>query len=239
MITMDEIYEGIIRGCFINNGCEFDDEKICFDIYWSREKEGLLGLKWRYEKCYDEIKRTERLLSKLPNGITYKRTDILLRRYESGREHYVTKFEIHVSASYSKTIVRQNNGRKFVVLSKFDKKTLHDAEVFKEKVLSTHSEILESLFAEGYSTSHILTNHGFTDFDCRGISLKYVNMKPLQNESQRLGLILALAEYAEQRLSNDEIAFISRWGDGGNSDYDGIGVSIRKIKTTPKYLSDW
>ena len=244
--------ESIIEQCFINNGYAFDAEHMYFQDDWSKKyygKEGLFGKKWIYKETlfYDRVEQTEQVLSKLPKGISYTRTDSITQTlpekpeawYSTGYENYETTFQIHVSASYSQTIVRQNNGRKFVVLSKFDKKTLQDAEVFKEKVWSTHPEILEPLFTKGYSKSLILTNESFTDFDCRGISFKYVNMKPLQNESQRLGLILALAEYAEKRLSNDEIAFIKRWGDGGNSDYDGIGVSIRKIKNSPTHLNDW
>lgn len=244
MFTRNEILNLIKRECFEHNGSSFDARDQYLTFCWSKEYTGkkfLFSTKWIYQgtKDKEKIKQAEKILLKLPTGITYTRNDIITEKlpekaseYMSKYERFTTTFSIHVSAEYSQNVVNQNNGRRIVIIDNFDKQTMENADAFKNLVLTKHSEILEPLFLNGFSKLPCLTNSGFTDYDCRGYSLQSVNMKPLQNESQRLGLMLALGEYGEKFIPNNEYWFI----DGHSS--DSINISRSQIRYTP-HLNDW
>lgn len=245
MQTFNTILKVINEQCITNNGSDFDVRNLYLTFSWVKKYTGkrfLFVTQWVYEKTEynDEIRQTEKLLAKLPDGITYTKTDTVTQKLPEKAEQYHTVYErhsttflIHVSASYSQSIMRQNNGRKVIVTGNFDKKTMQEADAFKNRVLSSHRDILDTLFRNGFSQSLCLTNEGFTDYDCRGYSLSAVNMKPLQNEAQRLGLMLALGEFGEKMLPENEIWFIDSFSS------DSICISRHPIQSQVHSLNEW
>lgn len=246
MQNLNTILKFINKQCFINNGAAFDVQNLYLTFSWTKKYTGkrfLFATQWICEKTEnnDGIKQTEKLLAKLPDGITYTKTDTVTQRlpekaeqYHTVYEWHSTTFSMHVSASYSQAIIRQNIGRKVVVTGIFDKKTMQEADVFKKRILSSHRDILDPLFKNGFSQSLALTNDGFTDYDCRGYSLSAVNMKPLQSEAQRLGLLLALGEFGEEMIPENEIWFIEDCPIN-----DSISISKCQIHSQVSSLNDW
>lgn len=245
MQDLNTILRVINEQCLTSNGTDFDVRNLYLTFSWKKRFSGkrfLFVTQWVYDETdhNDEIKQTEKLLKKLPDGITYTKTDDITQKLPEKAEwgHTVcewhsTSFVIHVSASYSQAIIRQNNGRKIVVTGNFDKRTMQEAEAFKIRVLSYHSDILDPLFKNGLSQSLTLTNEGFTDFDGRGYNLSAVNMKPLQNEAQRLGLMLAIGEFGEKMIPENEIWFIYSYSSSS------ICISKHQIQPQVPELNEW
>lgn len=247
MQSLDTILKAIKMQCFINNGSAFDVNGLSLNLTYSWQKKYcgkkfFFSCHWVYEGVtgIEECHKMKKLLSKLPNGISFTSSDSITQKlpekatqYHTIYEWHTTTFTIHVSNSYSQSIVNQNKGSKIVCIGNFDSSTMRSAVEFKKKVMTSHREILDPLLKNGFLESLSLTNNGFTDHNCHGYSLQAVNMKPLQNESQRLGLVLALGEYGEQYIPDNEICFID------NLSSDGINISRIQKKTINSNLNDW
>jgi len=226
MLTFQEIMKRIRYNCLKNNNGEaFDlNDSYSFSITWEKKYKttrSLFGSKWVFQEAvhYDEVKKMEGELSKLPNGITYERTDVVTLKLDDsakdfsalvdldGYEHYRTTFIIHVSAMYAQSMLDFYNGRKYVIGASVPLQIIKKAELFKNKVLSSHREILNQLF-KVLLTNHNLYNNRFEGYDGDSFSFEEIGMKPLQDESQLLGLMLALCEYGESEIPENEIWFI-------------------------------
>lgn len=244
------ILKRIILECLRFNGSAFNlGDKFFLQFHWSKVYEAkrlLLGLRWAFENFeggYEELKKARKLLSELPAGITYQEKDVIGQKISEQRittfgtawESHVTSFTLYVPANYSQMIVNQNNGHRIVIIGYFKNSTWQEAMQFKERVLSYHSQILEPLFNSGFTRSLFLSNDGFTDFYEVDYKLQVVNMKPLQNQAQRLGLMLALRDYGEKWVPNDQIWFV----DNGTRDSIYLSQKITLNRQANSQLNEW
>lgn len=244
------ILKRIIIECLRNNGAAFTlGDKFFLQFHWSKvykAKRALFGMRWAFEQFngnYEGIKEAKKLLSELPIGITYQKKDVITQKLSEQRvkpfgtawESHVTSFSIYVPTDYSQMIVNQNNGHKIVVIGYFENNIWQDALKFKERVLSSHSQILEPLFDYGFMRGYYLTDDGFTNFDGYGYSLRNVEMQPLQNQTQILGLMLALREYGERFVPYDQIWII----DNGTRESIYFSQIISPNSQSNSQLNEW
>lgn len=242
MAYIDSLVKQLKTQCFINNGCGFDKQEA--HVWWRKQYYGkptFFKTEWICSKSeMDEPRYTKvvEYLSKLPAGITYtaetKKTKSLpsvinTERYEY--EEYTTDFIIHVSDTYSKSIVDSNKGSKIVVLPQFSSLIMSDAEKYKKNIETKHSQIIEPFFDTQiqHYTSSMLRYDGFYD----GVSFSYIKMKPLEHGFQLLGMALAFVQYGLKFLKENEFYTID-----ANESITDISITKHTIKDNNS-LSDW
>lgn len=252
MTIFDGKHRGIIIECLKNKGLGFDYEDITSkkEYHWEEQywtKKGIFRYYWELLATHipDYMTEYENSLKSLPSGISYERQTT---KWKDEREEktpekcgnarccYRTRFRIHVSEQFSRHVMEQYDGSRLVV---WDCPELKSALDFKNRVLSTHREILETLFTNGVLKSYSLTKSGFTDYDCSGYNLKQVGMKPLQDDTQCLGLMIAICECYLSQIPDDEIWFIEK-----TNHYDGsFDIHVSKIgipnTAAEESLSEW
>lgn len=227
MTILDEDIKPIKIECLRYCGLEFEfqDTSEYYGLYgfnWSEsfeKKKTLFGykLKSKGSTIPNEMIEYETKLKHLPSGITYeKRTveqDSWLDECNPSLKYvnYSTKFILHVSESFSQSIMQQYDGSRIVVWNYPELETALD---FKQKILSMHSNILEPLFTNGVLKNLCLTTTGFTNFDCQSYPLSKVKMKPIQSNTQLLGLMIAICEYSERYIPKNEIWSIEKENNG-------------------------
>ncbi|MCH5191492.1 MAG: hypothetical protein J1F23_04940 [Oscillospiraceae bacterium] len=245
MISYEQLLEQVNLNCHINNASAFE-MVVLSPISWTKKytaKKIFFSYRWTCVDSYvdssEKCTEAERLLSKLPKGISYvKNTTITtplpekVEPYHTVYEWYSTTYTVIVSEEYSKSIVQKNRDNQVVIATVFDKRTLQEADNFKNIVLNSHTEILDPLFTRGLQPYGCLTNTGFTDYD-HGYSFQTIGMKPLFGEAQRLGLAIALSNYGTPHLKSGQFYYISRFN------ADAIDIRIRDRASKKDVLKDW
>ena len=252
MTIFDDKHRGIVIECLKKGGRGFDYEDIASnkDYCWQEDyfqKKSFFGYKWEFinTRIPDYMIEYENSLKRLPSGISYEKQTTMYKdeRKERNPEKdicaarcYRTRFLIHVSEKFSQHIMQQYDGSRLVV---WNFPELKAALQFKTRVLSMHREILETLFTNGVLKSYSLTKSGFTDYDCSGYGLKQVGMKPLQDDTQVLGLVIAICECYLSQIPDDQIWFIEK-----TNHYDGsFDIHVSKIRipniAAEESLSEW
>lgn len=247
MTVYDEKYRDIIIECFKHGerGFDFDNYYSQMEHHWDEIYENKKVLLFRYWELYkknlpDTMIEFEQYLNSLPSGISFdKQTTVDRDKRKTknlfARVYYKTKYSIHVSEGFSQCIIKQYDGSRIII---WNYSELKKALQFKERVLSNHREILEPLFNNGILNKLILTKTGFTDYDCKGYGLNKVGMKPLQDGSQIMGLMIAIIENFSHLIPDDEIWCIDKW-EHGDSDFD-MHISRFSMRPTPQEsLNEW
>ena len=217
-----------------------------YSVHWTKKyshKKGLFTDKWVYEKTcdYEEVEKYRKLLSKLPSGITYTEQTHLTpaNRYDisdfAKTERYTTVFRIFVSKDYCDTIINTKVKSSVIISEDFDKDLLNMAYNFKQKIITSHSDIIEQIYKKtfGIRDSFEVIDIGFTDYEF-GVYLKDLNMKPLESEYQRLGMAIVLVECDKTKLGE------KRWLWLIENKNNRITVTRKeKRHSQEKTLSDW
>lgn len=221
-------YQPILFECLRNGGIGFDmTSKTKYNYidqdfnWWERfiNRKTFFGYKWELSEKSDYflnvLYRYEKELNNLPNGITYEKNTTII---EDGRERfrkgdryaqvrYNTQFIIHVSEEFSKHINEQYDGSRVFM---WNCPELESALLFKEKVISMHSDILKPLYKD--LTNKCLSLSGVIDvdgFEYSGSSFKAYGMKNLKDKTQLLGLLIAIAEASTQWMPHEDIVLVN------------------------------
>lgn len=247
MTVFEAKHQNIIKECLKNGGKGFEYKDSCStkDYNWEEHfwcKKGFFRYYWGLNKTYfyDHMIEYEKELDELPCGITYEKNTTICKdeREEKNPKqdlwatcYYKTKYTIHVSESFSQHILNQYDNSRLVV---WERPELQDALNFKDRVMRMHKKILEPLYYNGVRKGYILNKSGFSDLDCHGYSLREVEMKPLQDDIQVLGLMIAICENFLHRIPKDEIWFIEEG-------YCGFCIDKMKMidNASSELLGDW
>lgn len=225
MYDIDFILYQIKDDCFNNGGCGFDFKGKSFhwwDCYHSKKR--LFSYVWEYEtstrdSTLKEMKEYERVLKKLPKGISFSRQDMTVDKslpndvphmeHESVYLHYDIQYIIHVSDDYSKKIVASAGKRRtFITNSEISPKFISQAEDFKSKVQSNYMNIVKDMYNAVkkyyYDLNYLGIGKRFDGCHESEIDFSAYGMKPLSEAYQVLGFALAITEYGAPYLQDTE-----------------------------------
>lgn len=257
--NIDLILVQIRNNCFHRGGHGFDIDGRSF-TWWElyRPKKKLFGYVWEqtsssFDSTLEEMKEFERVLKKLPNGISYSKQDTGgdkslpkdVPQKELAGEYifYSTKYIIHVSDAYSKKIVASSKKSKTFISNdnNVSKTVISQAKTFKARVQSKYMYIVKDMYEAFEKGNYCLNSRGIgTNYDGANetsLSFSKYEMKNMSETYQVLGFALAITEYGAQYLQDTE--FFSLYVE---SKYDhSILISIVGIKQTypNSELNDW